>query len=210
MALDKNSALIVVDVQNDFCPDGRLAVTDGDKVVPVINSISGRFATVVGTQDWHPVNHSSFASNNEGTVVYQVKDINGISQVMWPDHCVQGTDGADFHKDLITDRFSVIIRKGINKEIDSYSAFMENDKKTVTGLRGYLENRGVQKVYIAGLATDYCVLYTAVDAKNAGFDVYLVSDACKGVDFPAGSVEKAIADMQAMGIHIITSEDILR
>lgn len=210
MKLAKDTALIVVDVQNDFCPGGSLAVTDGNSVVPVINSIAPMFHTVIATQDWHPVNHSSFASNNEGTVVYQVKEINGTFQVMWPDHCVQGTHGAAFHSELATDCFSAIIRKGTQPEVDSYSAFTENDRKTVTGLRGYLQDRGVRKVYVAGLATDYCAAYTAMDAKAAGFEVYLVADACRGVDVPQGSVDTAISEMREMDIHIITSEDLLK
>lgn len=202
---DKDSALIVVDVQNDFCPGGGLAVTDGDMIVPVINRLMESFTTVVATQDWHPADHSSFSSNNSGTAVYDMKDINGIAQVMWPDHCVQGTDGADFHKDLNTDRFSVVIRKGTQTMLDSYSGFLENDKKTATGLRGYLTDKGIKKVYVTGLATDYCVLYTAMDAKSAGFDVYLITDACRGVDFPAGNVDAALKQMQENGINIISS-----
>jgi nicotinamidase/pyrazinamidase len=203
--LDRYSALIVVDVQNDFCPEGGLPVAEGDKVVPIINKLMDSFQTVVATQDWHPANHSSFSSNNSGTAVYDMKDIEGIPQVMWPDHCVHGTDGADFHKDLNTDKFSVVIRKGTQTMLDSYSGFLENDKKTPTGLKGYLTDKGINKVYVTGLATDYCVMYTAMDAKAAGFDVYLISDACRGVDFPAGNVDAAIKQMQENGIHIITS-----
>ena len=206
---DKYSALIVVDVQNDFCPGGGLAVTDGDKVVPVINKLMDSFSTIVATQDWHPSDHSSFSSNNSGTAVYDMKDLDGITQVMWPDHCVQGTDGADFHKELNTDKFSVVIRKGTQPRLDSYSGFLENDKKTPTGLKGYLTDKGIKKVYVTGLATDYCVLYTAMDAKSAGFEVYLVSDACRGVDFPEGNVDKAIQQMQENGIKIITSGGII-
>jgi len=206
---DKYSALIVVDVQNDFCPGGGLAVTDGDNVVPVINKLTDSFSTIVATQDWHPSDHSSFSSNNSGTAVYDMKDIDGITQVMWPDHCVQGTDGADFHKELNTDKFSVVIRKGTQQRLDSYSGFLENDKKTPTGLKGYLTDKGIKKVYVTGLATDYCVLYTAMDAKSAGFEVYLVSDACRGVDFPEGNVDKAIQQMQENGIKIITSGGII-
>ncbi|MCD8552294.1 bifunctional nicotinamidase/pyrazinamidase [Seleniivibrio sp.] len=210
MTAGKDTALIVVDVQNDFCPGGGLAVKGGDEVVSVINKMMDCFDTVVGTQDWHPANHRSFASNNEGTEVYQIKNLNGTDQVMWPDHCVQGTCGADFHPDLTTDLFSVIIRKGSNPEIDSYSAFMENDRKTVTGLKGYLESKGIKKVFITGLATDYCVRYTAEDALSAGFEVYVAADACRGVDFPEGSAKAALDAMQAKGIRIISSEDILK
>ncbi len=203
-----DGGLIVVDVQNDFCPGGALEVKDGDKVVPVINSIADKFEKVVATQDWHPQNHLSFASNHEGKKTLDVVNLKGIQQVLWPDHCVQGTKGADFHPDLDTTKFDLIIRKGTNPEIDSYSAFFENDRKTRTGLEGYIKDLGLNKVYVCGLATDYCVFYTAMDSAKIGFETYVIIDACRGVDFPKGSIEKAVEDMKANGIKIITSKEI--
>lgn len=207
MTYGKNTALIVVDVQNDFCPGGALAVKNGSRVVPAINSLMDSFEVIVGTQDWHPVNHSSFASNNEAEP-FSVKTLNGINQVMWPEHCIQGTHGADFHPDLHADAFNIIIRKGTNPDIDSYSAFTENDGVTVTGLRGWLSELGIKKVYITGLATDFCVLYTALDAVKAGFETYVIEDACKGVDFPEGNVVKAVSAMKEAGIRVVQAADV--
>ncbi len=207
MTYGKNTALIVVDVQNDFCPGGALAVKNGSRVVPAINSLMDSFEVIVGTQDWHPVNHSSFASNNEAEP-FSVKTLNGINQVMWPEHCIQGSNGADFHPDLHADAFNIIIRKGTNPDIDSYSAFTENDGVTVTGLRGWLSELGIEKVYITGLATDFCVLYTALDAVKAGFETYVIEDACKGVDFPEGNVVKAVSAMKEAGIKVVQSADV--
>ncbi len=201
---DKN-VLLVIDVQNDFCPGGNLAVPDGDKVVPIINSISDKFYRVVATQDWHPANHLSFAKNHSGKKEYNVIDVNGVEQVLWPEHCVQGSKGAQFHPDLNTDRFNLILRKGTNPNIDSYSAFMENDKKTVTGLGGYLKKLDIKEVYLCGLATDYCVFYSAIDAVTLGFKTYLIIDACRGVDFPQGSVQKALNTMGKKGVKIVNA-----
>lgn len=207
MTYGKNTALIVVDVQNDFCPGGALAVRNGSRVVPAINSLMDSFEVIVGTQDWHPVNHSSFASNNDAEP-FSVKTLNGINQVMWPEHCIQGSNGADFHPDLHADAFNIIIRKGTNPDIDSYSAFTENDGVTVTGLRGWLSELGIKKVYITGLATDFCVLYTALDAVKAGFETYVIEDACKGVDFPEGNVVKAVSAMKEAGIRVVQAADV--
>ncbi|MCD8493204.1 MAG: bifunctional nicotinamidase/pyrazinamidase [Geovibrio sp.] len=207
MTYGKNTALIVVDVQNDFCPGGALAVKNGSRVVPAINSLMDSFEVIVGTQDWHPVNHSSFASNNDAEP-FSVKTLNGINQVMWPEHCIQGSNGADFHPDLHADAFNIIIRKGTNPDIDSYSAFTENDGVTVTGLRGWLSELDIKKVYITGLATDFCVLYTALDAVKAGFETYVIEDACKGVDFPEGNVVKAVSAMKEAGIRVVQAADV--
>lgn len=207
MTYGKNTALIVVDVQNDFCPGGALAVRNGSRVVPAINSLMDSFEVIVGTQDWHPVNHSSFASNNDAEP-FSVKTLNGVNQVMWPEHCIQGSNGADFHPDLHADAFNIIIRKGTNPDIDSYSAFIENDGVTVTGLRGWLSELDIKKVYITGLATDFCVLYTALDAVKAGFETYVIEDACKGVDFPEGNVVKAVSAMKEAGIRVVQAADV--
>ncbi|MGE4498028.1 MAG: bifunctional nicotinamidase/pyrazinamidase [Deferribacterales bacterium] len=207
MTYGKNTALIVVDVQNDFCPGGALAVKNGSRVVPVINSLIDSFDVIVGTQDWHPVHHSSFASNNDAEP-FSVKTLNGINQVMWPEHCIQGSGGADFHPDLHADAFNIIIRKGTNPDVDSYSAFTENDGISSTGLKGWLNELGIRKVYITGLATDFCVLYTALDAVKAGFETYVIEDACKGVDFPEGNVAKALSSMKEAGIRVVQSADV--
>lgn len=207
--LKKNkNALIVIDVQNDFCPGGNLAVNEGDQVVPVINSMSSKFYKVIATQDWHPANHLSFAKNHPGKKVYEVVDLKGISQVLWPEHCVQGTEGAQFHPQLNTDCFHLILRKGTNPEIDSYSAFMENDKKTPTGLEAYLKGLGIEQIFLCGLATDYCVFYSAMDAISLKFETYVIIDACKGVDFPEGNIEKALNTMKEKGIKIINSSEL--
>ncbi len=208
MLIQNKNALIVIDVQNDFCPGGNLAVNEGDKVVPVINSISSKFYKVIATQDWHPANHLSFAKNHPGKNVYDVVDLNGVSQVLWPEHCVQGTKGAQFHPELNTDGFHLILRKGTNPEIDSYSAFMENDKKTKTGLEAYLKSLGIEQVFLCGLATDYCVFFSAMDAVTLGFETYVIIDACKGVDFPEGNIEKALNTMKEKGIKIIDSSEL--
>ena len=204
MRIPANSALLVTDVQNDFCPGGSLAVKDGDQVVPVINRIMRYFTRIVATQDWHPLGHMSFARNHPGKKVYDVAEINGMKQVLWPAHCVQGTAGADFHPALNTESFSLIVRKGMNPMIDSYSTFVENDKKTVTGLEGYLKVLHIEHLYLTGLATDYCVFYSALDAVDLGFQTYVILDACRGVDVPDGNVAKSVSAMKERGI-IMTS-----
>ena len=198
-------ALIVVDVQNDFCPGGALAVPDGDAVVPVINRLQERFATVVLTQDWHPADHRSFASQH-GREPFGTVEMEYGSQVLWPDHCVQGTGGAALHPELSTERAVLLIRKGFRAGIDSYSAFFENDRETVTGLAGYLRERGIGAVTLAGLATDFCVGYSALDAVRLGFRTRLVEDACRAIDL-GGSLAAMLAELRGAGVEIVRSAE---
>ncbi|WP_420396153.1 bifunctional nicotinamidase/pyrazinamidase [Nioella sp.] len=193
-------ALIVIDVQNDFCPGGALAVPEGDRIVPGINALMGDFDAVILTQDWHPAGHSSFASHH-GAAPMTLTDMPYGPQVLWPDHCVQGTQGAGFHKDLMTDRADLIIRKGYNPAIDSYSAFFENDKTTPTGLEGYLRTRGIDTLTVVGLATDFCVNYSAVDAARLGFTVTVRQDLCRAIDFD-GSLAAALECMAKAGVTL--------
>jgi len=202
---DPESALIVIDVQNDFCPGGSLAVEEGDAVIPVINSIARRFPRVVATQDWHPADHVSFASSHPGRRVLDLVDAGGIDQVLWPDHCVQGTLGAELHPRLAAGPIGLLLRKGQRRELDSYSAFFENDRRSDTGLRHYLTGLGVQDLYVCGLATDYCVRATALDARRLGFRVTVVTDACRGVDHPKGNVREALRAMEAAGARLLES-----
>lgn len=199
---EQNHALIVIDVQNDFCPGGALAVPAGDLVVPRINAMMDEFALVVLTQDWHPEGHSSFASSHDGKSPYETVTMPYGDQVLWPDHCVQGTAGADFHSDLNTDRADMIVRKGFRPEIDSYSALFENDHQTPTGLEGYLRSRGVEKVTLAGLATDFCVNYSAIDAARAGFEVTVDLGASRAIDLN-GSLADAVQAMGAAGATLL-------
>ena len=201
--------LLIIDVQNDFCPGGSLAVEEGDAVVPVINSIMPLFHRVVATQDWHPPDHVSFASSHLGRKPLDRVDAGGIAQVLWPDHCVQATRGAELHPRLETGRIELVLRKGLRKNLDSYSAFFENDRRTDTGLRFYLKGMGTQEIYLCGLATDYCVLASAMDARRLGFRATLVRDACRGVDFPKGSVQEALAAMEKAGV-VMTESPALR
>lgn len=207
IAIDDKSVLLVIDVQNCFLPGGSLAVKDGDQVVPVINRIAKRFANVVMTQDWHTAGHVSFASSHNGKKPFEVVDLNYGKQVLWPDHCVQGTDGAALSKDLNIPQAALILRKGFHKDVDSYSAFTEADGKTSTGLAKYLEARGLQRVFVAGLATDFCVAWSALDARKAKFETYVIEDACRGID-TQGSLAKAWADMGKAGVKRIQSSDI--
>jgi nicotinamidase/pyrazinamidase len=204
----KHAALLIIDVQRDFCPAGALEVKNGGEVVPVINSISDGFTVAVATQDWHPKDHFSFASNHPGKKPLDTVKRGNIDQVLWPDHCVAGTEGANFHPDLKTDCLSLILRKGTDPDLDSYSGFFENDRKTSTGLEYYLKGLGYGDVYLCGLATDYCVFYTAMDALRLGFNTYLIEDACRGVDFPEGNVEKALASMRERGVTLLSSRDL--
>lgn len=203
-----DDALLIVDVQNDFCPDGALEVPEGDAVVPVINRIVGKFSVVVPTQDWHPEGHISFAGKHPGKNPHEVIRIEGLEQVLWPDHCVRGTPGADFHPELDAAAFHFILRKGTRPKMDSYSAFLENDKKTPTGLAGLLKELGVKRVFIAGLATDYCVLYSSRDALAAGFQVVVLEDACRGVDVPPENIKKALEEMRGLGIRILNTDQL--
>ncbi|NPU09944.1 bifunctional nicotinamidase/pyrazinamidase [Bradyrhizobium sp. 83012] len=191
--------LLIIDVQNDFCPGGALAVADGDAVVPVINRLSGLFDHVVLTQDWHPAGHSSFASSHPGKAPFESVTMPYGPQTLWPDHCIQGTPGAAFHPGLATDKAQMIIRKGFRPAIDSYSAFFENDKTTPTGLAGYLRERGLKRVFLVGLATDFCVHYSAVDARRLGFAAVVVDDACRGIDL-GGSMAAAKAEGAEAGV----------
>lgn len=173
--------LIVVDVQNDFMPGGNLAVPFGDEIVPLINEIQNKFDYIVATQDWHPENHKSFASQHKGKKVFDIINLNGISQTLWPNHCVQGSKGAEFHKDLKTQKIETIVRKGMNPEVDSYSAFYDNHQQKSTGLAGMLKEKGVKEVYVCGLAADYCVYFTIKDALSNGFKACLIEDATKAI-----------------------------
>ncbi|KIC49614.1 bifunctional nicotinamidase/pyrazinamidase [Tateyamaria sp. ANG-S1] len=194
-------ALIVIDVQNDFCPGGALAVPEGDQIVAGINALMAEFDAVVLTQDWHPAGHSSFASSHEGKGPYDMVEMPYGPQVLWPDHCVQGTDGANFHADLNADRADMIVRKGYRPAIDSYSAFFENDQKTPTGLEGYLRTRGITDLTMVGLATDFCVNFSAVDAAKLGFKVDVRMDLCRAIDLD-GSLAAAEAGMSGAGVKL--------
>ena len=195
-------ALIVIDVQNDFCPGGLLAVSDGDTIIPQINALLGNFAVRVLTQDWHPADHLSFAANHAGAAPFSMINMPYGPQVLWPIHCVQGTAGAAFHPALATKTADLIIRKGFRATIDSYSAFFENDRKTPTGLEGYLRERGVTAVTFVGLATDFCVAYSAMDAARLGFAVTVLERACRAIDLN-GSLAEARGLMQAAGVHLV-------
>ncbi len=192
-------ALIVVDVQNDFCPGGALAVPGGDEVVAPINAMMSQFDAVILTQDWHPAGHSSFASTHPGKAPFETAEMPYGPQVLWPDHCVQGTEGAAFHKDLRTDG-DLVIRKGFRSAIDSYSGFFENDQITPTGLEGYLRSRGITRLTLAGLATDFCVAFTALDAARLGFGVTVQLSACRAIDLD-GSLSAALTQMEEAGIE---------
>jgi nicotinamidase/pyrazinamidase len=192
--------LLIIDVQKDFCPGGALAVTDGDAVVPVINRLIERFDHVVLTQDWHPAGHSSFATSHPGSAPFESIAMPYGEQTLWPDHCIQGSSGAAFHPQLATERAGLVVRKGFRPAIDSYSAFYENDRRTPTGLAGYLRERGLRRIFLAGLATDFCVHYSAVDARQLGFDVVLIEEGCRAINL-AGSLDAARAGMAAAGVQ---------
>jgi nicotinamidase/pyrazinamidase len=197
----QTDALIVIDVQNDFCPGGALAVAGGDEIIGRINALSGEFATVVLTQDWHPADHASFAANHPGAAPFSLTTMPYGPQVLWPTHCVQGSRGADFHTDLRTDPAQLIVRKGFRAAIDSYSAFFENDHTTPTGLEGYLRSRGVTAVTLVGLATDYCVAYSALDAARLGFAATVLVGATRAIDLN-GSLAEARDKMRAAGVAL--------
>lgn len=204
---DEASALLVLDVQYGFLPGGSLAVKDGEQVIPVINKIAKAFANVVITQDWHTARHISFASVHPGKEPFEVIDLSYGKQVLWPDHCVQGSESAALSKDLSIPHAQLIIRKGFHNDIDSYSAFTEADGRTTTGLAAYLRAREVKRLFLAGLATDFCVAWSALDARKDGFETYVVEDACRAID-TQGSLEKAWADMTKAGVKRIQAEDI--
>lgn len=198
--ISSDDLLLVIDVQNDFCANGALAVPDGDAVVPVINRLAGRFDHIALTQDWHPSGHSSFATTHPGKAPFEAIAMPYGQQTLWPDHCIQGTPGAGFHPQLDLQRAELVIRKGFRSEIDSYSAFHENDRRTPTGLAGYLRERGFKRLFLVGLATDFCVYYSAVDARKLGFDVVLIESACRGIDL-GGSMAAAWGAMTEVGVQ---------
>ena len=200
IGLGDDDLLLVIDVQNDFCSGGALAVADGDAVVPVINRLAERFGHVALTQDWHPAGHSSFATSHPGSAPFQIINMPYGQQTLWPDHCIQGTSGSAFHPQLQTQRAELVVRKGFRQSIDSYSAFFENDRHTPTGLAGYLRDRGLKRIFLAGLATDFCVHYSAVDARRLGFDTVLIEAGCRAIDL-AGSLDVARMEMAAAGVQ---------
>ncbi len=201
----ESAALVVIDLQNDFCPGGSLPVPLGDLIVPAVNRLMPLFPVVVATQDWHPRDHVSLASNNPGAKLFEVVERFGISQTVWPDHCVQGTSGAELHAQLDVPKVGLILRKGMRRELDSYSAFFENDRRTSTGLAGYLRERGVTTVYLCGLAADVCVYYSAMDAVRLGLSTVVVEDAVRGLDLPPGSLARRFGEMRAAGVRILQS-----
>ena len=199
--MDSRSALIIVDVQNDFCPGGALAVADGDAIIPEINLLSRQYTNIVLTQDWHPLDHASFAANQTGKAPFQAIMLDYGEQTLWPVHCVQNTPGAAFHPALDTSRAQLIVRKGFRAGIDSYSAFFENDHTTATGLNGYLRDRGIQNIALVGLATDYCVAWSALDAVSLGFETTVVLSACRAIDLE-GSLARQIRKMNDGGVRL--------
>lgn len=203
----RGDALLAVDVQYDFLPGGRLAVAGGYEIIPLINALGERFTNVVLTQDWHPQGHVSFASNHEGATPYETIELPYGLQILWPDHCTWDSRGAELAEELDLPHAQLIIRKGYNKLVDSYSGFQEADRRTKTGLEGYLKERGIARLFITGLATDFCVNWTAVDALAAGFETFVIEDACRGID-TGGSLAKAWADMTAAGVQRISAADI--
>lgn len=202
-------ALVIVDVQNDFMPFGSLPVADGDAVVPVANDLASRFDFVVATQDWHPPGHGSFASSHPGSSPGDVVELGGVDQVLWPDHCVQGAPGASFHSALDVARIDAVVRKGTDPRIDSYSGFFDNGHRKDTGLATLLRERGVESLVLVGLATDYCVKFTALDAREAGFGVSVVREGVRGVDLAAGDSERALAEMERAGCRITNRAEAL-
>jgi nicotinamidase/pyrazinamidase len=208
MELNESDALLVIDVQNDFCPNGNLAVADGDAVVGVINQLIPRFKHVILTQDWHPAGHSSFASSHPGKEPFSTTTMPYGQQTLWPDHCIQGSDGARFHSDLDIDPAALVIRKGMNPEIDSYSAFFENDHTTRTGLAGYLRDLRVNRVFCCGLAFDYCVRYSAVDARKESFTTLVVDDACRAIDLDGSDADTRI-EFKNRNIALVDSVSLL-
>lgn len=202
------NAFIIVDIQNDFIPGGALAVPGGDEIIPIVNRLQQSFSLIVATQDWHPAHHKSFASSHPGKRTFEKISLHGLDQVLWPDHCIQGTAGAEFHKDLDLNRVEAIFRKGMDPDIDSYSGFYDNGYRKTTGLAGYLRERKVRKVYVAGLASDYCVFYTAKDAIKENFETYIIEDASRPID--ANGFERAKDEVLAFGGQIITTKDFHR
>lgn len=205
----KKTALLIVDVQNDFIPGGALAVSEGDQVVPVINSIQHKFGTVIATQDFHPATHGSFAANHSGKTPGEFIDLNGLNQILWPVHCVQGSEGAEFHKDLNRENWAAIFQKGMNPEVDSYSGFFDNARRGDTGLGDFLKKKGIRTVFVAGLALDYCVKFTALDAVSLGFETYLIVDGTRAVNLRPADGDLAIREMESAGVKIIKSNELI-
>lgn len=207
MEINSHDVLLIIDVQNDFCPGGALAVADGDAVIDVIHRIAPSFEHIILTQDWHPAGHSSFASAHPGKQPFEQIELSYGAQTLWPDHCVQGSKGAEFHPALHVPRAELILRKGYRPQIDSYSAFFENDRVTPTGLAGYLEERNLSRVFLAGLAYDYCVGYSALDARRLGLQAVVIRDACRAIDLE-GSVAKMEAEFDQAGVMLIESAEL--
>lgn len=200
--------LLVVDIQNDFLPTGALPVVDGDQVVPVANAVMPRFSLVIATQDWHPPDHGSFAVNHPGKRPGDMIELGGLPQVLWPPHCVQGTPGADFAPGLLTGYFAHVVQKGTDPQIDSYGGFFDNGHRRATGLDALLKAHGVDEIYLLGLTTDYCVRYTALDARLLGYSTYLVLDGCRGVNLHPGDVDRAVKEMTATGVVTMLSSEV--
>lgn len=204
----KKKALIMVDLQNDFCAGGSLAVPEGEAVIPLANALQDYFDLVVATQDWHPADHMSFASNHPEFRQGDAIEVNGMTQVLWPAHCVQHSKGSEFHPELNVKKISQVFQKGVDNKIDSYSAFFDNAHLRATGLADYLRQEKVEEVYIMGLATDYCVKFSSLDAAHLGFNVYVIEDACRGVELFEGDVARSFEEMRAAGVKVIRSGDI--
>ncbi|MCH6234451.1 bifunctional nicotinamidase/pyrazinamidase [Cognataquiflexum rubidum] len=202
-------ALIIVDVQNDFIPGGALAVKEGDEVVPIINELQQKFDFIVATQDWHPADHGSFAANHAQKSVGEFIELNGVSQILWPVHCVQGTKGAEFHPDLKTEKWKAVFKKGSNPKVDSYSGFFDNNRMGDTGLSAFLKENGIEEVFVCGLATDYCVKFTVLDAISEGFKTTLIADATRAVNIQENDDLKAIKEMSASGAKVVYADEIL-
>lgn len=203
------TALILVDIQNDFVPGGALAVRDGDQVVPVANRLMSHFELAVATKDWHPADHLSFASQHPGKQIGEVIDLDGLPQVLWPDHCIEGTAGAEFVSGLDVAGIHRIFEKGTNRAVDSYSGFFDNGHRHATGLGDFLRERQVVEVFMMGLATDYCVKFTALDAVKLGFRTHLILDGCRGIDLNAGDVDRALEELQGKGVHVTDSARVI-
>jgi nicotinamidase/pyrazinamidase len=201
------NALILTDIQNDFLPGGALAVRGGDEVIPIANRLQPEFDLVVATQDWHPADHGSFAANHSGRAVGETINLNGLPQILWPVHCVQGTPGADFPSDLRTYAIQRTFQKGMDPSVDSYSGFFDNGRRKDTGLGAYLWREGVEQVYVMGLTTDYCVKFTALDAVSLRFETYVILDGCRGVELQPGDVDRAVSQLRQSGVAIVRSLD---
>jgi len=202
-------ALNITDIQRDFLPGGSLAVPRGDEIIPIVNALMPHFPLVVATKDWHPVNHGSFAVNHPGKKAGDMVELGGVPQVLWPAHCVQHSPGAEYADGLDTSRVECVLYKGTDPEIDSYSGFFDNGHRKSTGLHEYLQTREVTDLYLVGLATDYCVLYTALDARMLGYSTFVITDGCRGLDFPAGNIERAYRQMREAGAVLVTSAEVI-